>query len=96
VEEWLAANKWKREWPYNGTFGDSQIVDDYERWWQEQNPFYQGSGFAITGGWHMSWGDDDWEDLVQKRLVLWTLRDAEPWIEVWEDGGALRAIPRVT
>lgn len=31
------------------------------------------------------------------RLVLWTLRDAEPWFEVWGDGaGELHAVGRVT
>lgn len=31
------------------------------------------------------------------RLLLWTLRDAEPWFEVWGDGAAeLHAIGRVT
>lgn len=31
------------------------------------------------------------------RLLLWTLRDSEPWYEVWGDGeGELHAIARVT
>jgi hypothetical protein len=31
------------------------------------------------------------------RLLLWTLRDAEPWFEVWGDGaGELHAVGRVT
>jgi hypothetical protein len=31
------------------------------------------------------------------RLVLWTIRDAEPWFEVWGDGGGeLHAVGRVT
>src|SRR5947208_1851027 len=31
------------------------------------------------------------------RLLLWTLRDAEPWFEVWGDGASeLHAVGRVT
>jgi hypothetical protein len=31
------------------------------------------------------------------RLVLWTFRDAEPWVEVWGDGaGELHAVARIT
>jgi hypothetical protein len=31
------------------------------------------------------------------QLVLWTLRDSEPWVEVWSDGeGELHAVRRIT
>ncbi|MBN9118046.1 MAG: hypothetical protein J0I06_02575 [Planctomycetes bacterium] len=31
------------------------------------------------------------------RLLLWTLRDSEPWFEVWGDGiGELHAVARIT
>jgi len=30
------------------------------------------------------------------RLVVWTFHEAEPWVEVWLDGGRLKAIPRIT
>jgi hypothetical protein len=32
-----------------------------------------------------------------RRLVLGTFHDAEPWVEVWiDDDGKLAAIPRIT
>jgi hypothetical protein len=31
------------------------------------------------------------------RLLLWTLRDAEPWVEVWgDDAGELHGVARIT
>ncbi|MFO0822202.1 MAG: hypothetical protein U0792_03625 [Gemmataceae bacterium] len=31
------------------------------------------------------------------RLVLWTLRDCEPWLEVWgDDSGELHVVPRIS
>ena len=32
----------------------------------------------------MYWPDDDWHDLINAKLVAWSLRDAEPWVELWK------------
>jgi hypothetical protein len=61
------------------------------------------AGWATLGGWRMSWpdDDDDPEDLafwqMNRRLVLRTSHDTEPWVEVWMHGdGRLEAIARIT
>lgn len=50
------------------------------------HPLYSDQAAAVLGGWHFPWPDGDWEELVDKELVLWTLREAEPWVEVFHDG----------
>jgi hypothetical protein len=49
----------------------------------------------LLGGWHFVWPDDDWYDLLDAELVLWTMK-GEPWIEVWAADGWYRVLERVT
>ncbi|WP_155634076.1 hypothetical protein [Burkholderia cepacia] len=46
-----------------------------------------------AGGWNMRWPDDEPVDLD---LVLWTFEEAEPWVEVFRDGGRYPVIQRIT
>jgi hypothetical protein len=46
-------------------------------------PIARDDVFAIVGGWHRAWPDDDWLELADKRLVLTTVANAEPWLEVF-------------
>jgi hypothetical protein len=39
--------------------------------------------YAVLGGWHLPGPDNDWHDLIDKPLAVWTLKDAEPWVVVW-------------
>ena len=57
--------------------------EDYLRYWQKNCPLYGGQAFAVLGGWHFPWPDDDWEELGNGTLLVWTIEDAEPWVEVW-------------
>src|SRR5262249_24848724 len=53
--------------------------------------------YAMLGGWHVPWPENDAYDDEPGRLVLWTFRDAEPWLEVWQrPSGKLDVIPRIT
>lgn len=53
--------------------------------------------YAMLGGWHESWPEDDSYDHQAGRLVLWTFRDAEPWLEVWwRPSGLLQVVSRIT
>lgn len=69
---------------------------DYE----ERSPLQdedQGGVFAILGGWHQLWPEDDAFDVEPGRLVLWTFQDAEPWLEVWQrPSGELEVVSRIT
>ncbi len=69
---------------------------DYVRTWQAVCPLYTGEAAAVLGGWHFPWPDDDWEELRERPLLVWTLEESEPWVEVWGDGPGFQIIPRIT
>lgn len=97
VEQWLRANDWDAAWGYNPNFRDRATTEVYERAYQDSCPLYQESCDAVVGGWHFPWPDGDWEDLLEQSLILWTFREAEPWVEVWRDpDGEFTVIQRVT
>jgi hypothetical protein len=53
--------------------------------------------YAALGGWHVSWPESDAYDDEPGRLVLWTFKDSEPWLEVWQrPSGQLEVVPRIT
>jgi hypothetical protein len=53
--------------------------------------------YAMLGGWHVPWPENDAYDNEPGRLVLWTFKEAEPWLEVWQrPAGHLEVVPRIT
>ena len=96
VKEWLNANGWQQDWPFNDNFKGSRVVHEYERRWQEQAPLYIGGAHAVLGGWHMPWPDGDWDELNKSRLVAWTFEESEPWIEAWKIGDDFKVFQRIT
>jgi hypothetical protein len=41
--------------------------------------------------------DDDWHDLLDERLMVFTIRDSEPWVEAWRTrAGQFSVIQRIT
>jgi hypothetical protein len=53
--------------------------------------------YAMLGGWHELWPENDAYDDEPGRLVLWTFKDAEPWLEVWQrPSGQVEVIPPIT
>lgn len=96
VREWLDANNWDPDWGYSDNFKDRQPADVYQRTYQAQCPLYSGNAYAVLGGWHFPWPDNDWEQLLQDRLIAWTFEESEPWVEVWEQNRAFRVIQRIT
>ncbi len=71
-----------------------EYTDEYMR----RCPLYLGNADAILGGWHQSWPVDDFYLPLEMRLALWTLRDAEPWLEAFFSlaGGGLSVRSRTT
>jgi hypothetical protein len=98
VKEWLAANKWPRNERYNDNFPDRSIVEQYEQEWYKQYPLYrQDEIYAMLGGWHCPWADDDWYELMDEQLMVYTLQDSEPWVEAWRlHDGQFKVIQRIT
>lgn len=84
-----------RDWFAAG--GGAPIGEAYDREYQRRCPLWRDDVVAVLGGWHTFWPDSDDYKAQPGRLVLWTFRDAEPWVEVWTDeSGSLRAVPRIT
>jgi hypothetical protein len=97
VEKWLVENKWERDWGYNSNFRDSRIVDRYESLQQAESPLFRNDAYATLGGWHIPWPDDDWNDLLDAKLLVQTYRDSEPWVEAWRlASGELKVLQRIT
>ena len=96
VDSWLKANNWERTWEYNDNFKDQAVTRPYEQFYQSHTPLFLKGPYAQIGGWHMPWPAGDWDDLLSSNLVLWTFRDAEPWLEVWESEGQYRVIARIS
>jgi hypothetical protein len=98
VDRWLAQNKWQRERRYNDNFKDRELVHEYERAWFNDYPVYRDDGtYAALGGWHWPCADDDWHDLIDEHLLIFTVFDSEPWVEAWRlHDGSFRVIQRIT
>lgn len=60
-----------------------ELSQQYEAEWISRSPFYQQTADVVVGGWHFLWPDDDFFVPPELRLVALTLRDAEPWFELW-------------
>lgn len=95
IEGFLERNGWERSDPFNDNF-PSPIPGEYERIWQSSNPMYARGVAAVCGGWHFPWPEGDWHDLSRSELVLWTIQDAEPWIEVFFNEGKFSVKQRAT
>jgi hypothetical protein len=99
VGEWLKANNWSRIVRYNGNFPEANLVEAYERVWFTEHPIYRNDPdiYVATGGWHLPGQDNDWHALIPAKLLLTTIRDSEPWVEVFQmSNGDCRVIQRIT
>ncbi len=82
VESWLATKRLER-----GDYDQAAVSEfgrEYQSIYQAECPLYNDEIVAVLGGWHAMWPDDDFYIPREMRLVLWTLKDAEPWLEVFE------------
>ncbi len=73
-----------------------EAYDKYLPVWQSNCPLYTNEAAAVLGGWHFPWPDGDWEELQNKPLLVWTIDDSEPWVEVWKEPNGFRVIQRIT
>lgn len=96
VREWLARLNWQPEWGWNENFPDAEVADAYIEAQQANMPLYGDTVFAVLGGWHVPWPDGDWLELVDHPLVVLTLAESEPWVEVFNMGDSFRVIQRIS
>jgi hypothetical protein len=87
VAEWLRDLGLARH-QYSSTF-HLPIVEQYMDEFTRRAPLYSGKADAIVGGWHMTWPEDDFFMPLEMRLVLTTIRDSEPFFEIWVTDGAV-------
>ncbi len=88
VEEWLRDLGLARH-QYSSTY-HLPIVQEYMDEFTGRSPLYSGKVDVVVGGWHMMWPEDDFFLPLEIRLVLTTIRDAEPYFEIWGTDGAVR------
>ena len=82
VEDWLRSIGLTR-YDYHHAFF-SELGRNYEKEWLGRSPWLAGQYYGIMGGWHVLWPDDDFYMPPEMNLLVWTFRDSEPWVEVWE------------
>ncbi len=98
VGEWMASSGWSRGMRYNRNFKDDSIVEQYDEVMAREFPLYFESDiYAILGGWHFPFADDDWHDLIDEQLMVFTNCGSEPWVETWRTRtGQFKVIQRIT
>ena len=96
VAEWLKSEGQDRTLRdgYGAKDHPTCIYDDI---WFKEYPFYKPEGrYAMIDGWHLPI-DFDWHELLDSTLLIQTLEDSEPWVEVFMDKkGAYKVIQRHT
>jgi hypothetical protein len=95
VGRFLARNHWSRNEPFNHNF-PGQAAHEYETLWRRNCPLYRDDIAGALGGWNMPWPDGDFEALISCELLIWTIEEAEPWVEVFETGGSFQVFQRIT
>jgi hypothetical protein len=95
VEAWLRSHGLQRH--QYAEASALPVARAYAAEWPSRHPFYKGSIDAIVGGWHMMWPEDDFYLPLEMRLLLTTIRDAEPFLEIWvSSAGNLSVKSRIT
>lgn len=106
LQEWLVNGaKWQLREQYNDNFynrlADDAMkaqIDELYAWHSEHNPIWAANADVQIGGWPWSWPDGLWNEHEDRgqRLVLWTFRGSEPWLEVWWKEGEFEVVARIT
>lgn len=82
IDAWLKEMGLER-WRYDAIPRD--IEDQYNAVYQERTPLYSNPDvYAQIGGWHTIWPEDNFYLPREMTLLCWTLRDAEPWYEIFQ------------
>jgi hypothetical protein len=98
VGEWIASHGRDRRERYNHNFKDGTVVERYEEVMIREFPLcFESDVYAVLGGWHFPFAEDDWHDLIDEQLMVLTIRGSEPWVEAWRTRtGQFKVIQRIT
>ena len=98
VKDWAKATSWDA----NAGF-DMSPIREYQAEVQSQHPFATNDGtYAMLGGWSwcFTWCysiDEKYPwNLMKKALIVLTIAESEPWLEVFDDGKKFVMFSRVT
>jgi hypothetical protein len=95
IKRWLSVNDWDPALGYYN-FPDRKPIEAYDRNFRSEHPFlHEEEFYALLGGWSVFY-DECWDQLVERPLMLLTIRDSEPWLEVLEDTQGLIGYSRIT
>lgn len=96
IKQWLKERGWNpKSGDSPGAYADKDIVEPYRQLFFREHPVYTEAGLAMFGGWSIDF-DDDWLKWSKKPLVVLTVADSEPWVEVFDDGRKLVGFGRIT
>lgn len=90
VAAWLKSQGLER-FDYDGI--DNERYTDV---WRQRCPLFADDCAAVLGGWHIQWPEDDFYMPPELKLLVWTLKDSEPWTEVWWSKSNFRVKFRIT
>lgn len=98
IRDWAKATDWEANPVYDRT-----PVKEYLDVVAAEHPFQSGDGaYAMLGGWswcfNWCYGIDQkypWQ-LMKKALIVLTIAESEPWLEVFDDGRKFVTFSRIT
>jgi len=98
VKDWAKATSWDANAGFN-----MSPVREYQAEVQSQHPFATNDGtYAMLGGWSwcFTWCysiDEKYPwNLMKKALIVLTIAESEPWLEVFDDGKKFVTFSRIT
>lgn len=97
IQEWIKEIGWRPSKydpsiPYH-----NPIVKAYDDLYDPTSPFHREDIYAVLGGWNFPFPDTEWDLLIKDNLLLSTLAESEPWVEVWDVGNnEFKVCERVT
>jgi hypothetical protein len=96
IDHWLSSHGSKRTDDFLSSL-DDEAIQGYEEAWRAESPIFASDISAVLGGWHMMWPEGDFNDLLKDQLLIWTLEEPEPWVEVWRTAaGDFKVRQRIT
>ena len=97
VQDWLNDINWELDESSAFYYPYHEAPDRYFSMYTDMHPLYREDVFAMVGGWHYPFPDNDWFENLDSYLSLMTIRDSEPWIEAWQrPKGQYDVLHRVT
>jgi len=96
VNDWLQSLGIETPWKWEDMLPYGDVMTAYEQALSENIPVQARLVYAILGGWPVVWPDGDWFELIDSNLMILTLAESEPWIEVFRRGADYQVIQRVS